>query len=47
MGSIEVPKGVLGSSLQKACEVLTGRVLVVSSDSEPAARDRGTARPWP
>jgi hypothetical protein len=46
-GSIEVPEGVLGCSLQKACDLLTGRVVVVRSDSEPAARDRGTARPWP
>jgi integrase len=39
-GSIEVLEGVLGCSLQEACDVLTGRVLVASSYPEGAALDR-------
>jgi len=41
-GSIEVLEGVLGCSLQEACDVLTGRVLVASS--YPRA-DEATTRP--
>jgi integrase len=42
-GSIDVMEGVLGCSLQEACDVLTGRVLVANSypqAREPSRRSR-------
>jgi integrase len=39
-GSIEVLEGILGCSLQEACDVLTGRVLVASSYPATAVRER-------
>jgi integrase len=41
-GSIGVLEGVLGCSVQEACEVLTGRVLLATS--YPAAAARGANR---
>ena len=38
--SIEVLEGILGCSLQEACDVLTGRVLVASSYPERAVHER-------
>jgi len=40
-GSTEALEGVLGCSLQEACDVLTGRVLVANSYPDLAAGDRG------
>src|SRR3954470_5203519 len=46
-GSIEVLEGILGCSLQEACDVLTGRVFVASSYPEPAVGERPARGPGP